>query len=149
VQPHEIKVQSGSKALFACAETEEEAYDLVQRQYRQTVKLAWLRHCTVARLCLAGIDAARRARLAGDDGEQLLEKDTPGLAHMAANGMDDVSDYPFVVLARTLSVVQVDLALVPGAKLFTWGVGSVLAASSDAFQGISVPLRVTDPKKDL
>lgn len=65
------------------------------------------------------IDSARRAKIAGDDGAALIKADSP---EASANS----------------SVAPGE----PGAKAFTWGVGSLLGVGNMNMQGMATPQRV-------
>lgn len=95
-RPHEVKITSKGQTLYATADNEESATSLLLR-----------------------IDTARRAKIAGDDGAQLLRVEDGERA--AAAG---------VMPGET------------GAKCFTWGVGSMLAINAPKVQGMAFPQRV-------
>lgn len=93
---YEIKITSKDQTLFAAAENDEAADSL-----------------------LAKIDIARRLKIAGDDGKELVPVD---VAARAAADMTQPGE--------------------PGVKVFSWGVGSMLASNSPAVQGMAFPQRV-------
>ena len=96
-KPWELKVSSRNQTLFAAAEGEEAMNTLLMK-----------------------IDVARRLKLAGDDGKELVLCDTAERAAIASG------------------VAHGEL----GPKAFVWGVGSMLAMGNTAVQGLAFPQRV-------
>ena len=99
-KPNELKITSNGQVLYAAADTMEAARDLLQR-----------------------IDLARRAKIVGDDGQNLIKLEDGEKA-----------------LAASYSSGE------PGAKAFTWGVGSMLGIGNSSVQGMALPQRVQSLK---
>ena len=95
-KPHEIKITSKGQTLFAAAESDDAAQALLTR-----------------------IDIARRSKIAGDDGKDLVPVEAAEKS--AAAGVSPGE---------------------PGPKAFNWGVGSMLAMNAPSVQGMAFPQRV-------
>jgi hypothetical protein len=100
-RPHEIKITSKGQTLYAAAETEDAAAALLNR-----------------------IDVARRSKIAGDDGKELVAVEAAERAAAAGTAPGE-----------------------PGVKAFTWGVGSMLAINAPNVQGLAFPQRVPGLKQ--
>jgi hypothetical protein len=93
--PNEFKVESKGQVFYAYTESAEERTKLLQR-----------------------IDAARRVKLAGDDGTTLVRSDA----------------------------AKVEMTSDSGRKVFSWGVGSMLGNGNTSTQAWAMPSMVTSLK---
>lgn len=93
-KPNELKISSHHQVLYACTDSAEEAQALLIR-----------------------IDAARRLKIAGDDGNNLIRAESE--------------------LAKTILTPGE-----PGVKAFTWGVGSLLGIGNGNVQGMASAQRI-------
>lgn len=98
-KPHEIKVLSKGISLFACADSHKDQAALLVR-----------------------MDAARRARVCGDNGASALLSNGPEALSAGTAGLTSIRE--------------------PGPKCYTWGVGTMLAIGSNEIQVMSLPRRV-------
>ena len=100
-RPFEIKITSKGQTMFATADSDADAQALLLK-----------------------IDIARRQKIAGDDGKELVPIDAA--ERMAAQATPPGE---------------------PGAKAFTWGVGTILACNAPQVQGMALPQRVQGLKQ--
>jgi len=100
-KPFEIKITSKGQTMFATADSDADAQALLLK-----------------------IDVARRQKIAGDDGKELVPLD-----------------------AAERLAAQATPAGEPGAKAFTWGVGTMLAGNAPQVQGMAFPQRVQGLKQ--